>query len=102
MSKWLKRCEAFTTVRTLIDEEVETPRQCMRILYALEVCCDELTPDDAENWEFYEEFRDMKSEIHQTIEELDEDDYEEYEFIVNNLLAEFYDLCDAARVWLVI
>ena len=100
MGKWFKKCDAFMYVRDLIDETVETPRQCMKILNVLEICCDELTPNEAEDWEFYEDFRDMKFEIHETIEELDEDDYGNCKFIVNNLLTDFYDLCDVARVWL--
>lgn len=98
--KWKYRCFTFSKVRQLINEDAETVKQCMKILYVLESCCSELTPDIKQDWEHYDDFRDLASEIHETIEELDEDDYDEAEYIVNNLLDEFYDLCDYAGVWL--
>lgn len=98
--RWKYKCFNFSKVRQLINEDVEEVKQCMKVLHVLECCCSELTPDIKQDWEYYDDFRDLASEIHETIEELDEDDYDEAEYIVNNLLAEFYDLCDSAGVWL--
>ena len=100
MSKWYKVCNQFEKVREMIDDDIETTSQCMRIMYALESCCDELTPNNAKNWSFYDDFRDLKSEIHDEVELMDEDDYEACEDTVNYYLGELYDLCDSARVWL--
>lgn len=97
---WDFTCKEFKNVRNLIDECIETTRQCMLIMQGIESCCDELTPDDKEEWGFYDDFRDLKSEIHEEIEFMDEDDYESCEYTVNNYLQEFYDLCDSSRVWL--
>lgn len=98
--RWKYKCFTFPEVRQLINEDVETVKQCMKILHSLECCCGELTPNGKEDWEYYDDFRDLTSEIHETIEELDEDNYDEAKYTVNNLLAEFYDLCDSAGVWL--
>lgn len=72
----------------------------MLIMTELESCCDEITPDNRSEWIYYDEFRDMKSEIHKEIELMDEDDYESCEMTVNDFLENFYNLCDEARVWL--
>lgn len=99
--KWkLNIDEHFSKVRELIEEEIETPRQCMLIMYELEHCCDVLTPNDKEDWAFYEDFRDFKTEIHEEVEYMDEDDYESCADTVDNYLSDFYDLCDYAGVWL--
>lgn len=100
MSKWNKTCQSFKRVKEMIEEDVETPALCMRIMYAIEGCCDELTPNDAKEWTYYDDFRDLKSEIHDEVELMDETDYESCEEVVNSYLEEFYDLCDCARVWL--
>jgi hypothetical protein len=93
--------EYFENVRELMDEEIETPRQCMLILNELEKCCDALTPDARTWWVYYEDFRDFKTEIHEAIELIDdEDSYEDCMETVNYYLTDFYDLCDSARVWL--
>ena len=98
--KWAFTCNRFKRVRELINEEIETPEQCILIMSGLESCCDELTPDDRSDWIWYDEFRDLKSEIHEEIESMEEDDYESCESTVNYWLQNFYDLCDFARVWL--
>lgn len=100
MSRWNRTCYEFKYVRKMIDEDIETTEQCFKIMYGLEACCDELTPDRESEWEFYEEFRDFKSEIHDDIELMDEDDYESCEETVNGWLYKFYELCDFAGVWL--
>lgn len=98
--KWNYTCNRFKNVRELINEEIETPRQCMLIMTELESCCDELTPDNRSEWIYYDEFRDLKSIIHEEIELMDEYDYESCERTLNNYLEEFYNICDEARVWL--
>lgn len=100
MGRWNKTCNSFKNVRSMINENIETTSQCMKIMYAMEDCCDELTPNNETEWEFYDDFRDLKSEIHDEIEFMDENDYESCESTVNNYLDELYDLCDSARVWL--
>lgn len=100
MRKWEYSCKCFQHVRTLIENNDESTSQCFKIMDALECCCDELAPDDREEWYFYDAFRDMKSEIHEEIEYMDESDYESCQNTVNNFLEEFYDLCDSANVWL--
>ena len=84
----------------MIDEEIETTEQGIKIMYAMENCCDELTSNDNTEWVFYEDFRDLKSEIHDEVESMDEHDYEACEDTVNHYLGELYDLCDTAGVWL--
>lgn len=99
MNKWMT-CNSFSKIRELIEEEIKTPTQCMKIMYALESCCDELTQNKKEYWIFYDAFRDLKSEIHDEVELMDEYDYESCKDTTNCYLDEMYDLCDAARVWL--
>lgn len=100
MSKWDKTCYSFKKVRDMLNEDIETTSHCMKIMYAMEGCCDELTPDNEEKWIFYDDFRDLKSNIHDEVEYMDEYNYESCERIVNGWLNDFYDLCDSARVWL--
>lgn len=100
MAKWNKTCHSFAEVRSMLEEDTYTTSHCMKIMSAMESCCDELTPNDAEDWVFYDAFRDLKSEIHEEIELMDEHDYESCENTVNCYLDEMYDLCDSARVWL--
>ena len=99
MANWKYECKTFSKVRALIADE-SRKNICIFIMAALEECCDELTPDDRENWEYYEYFRNLKSEIHDEIECMDEDDYEVCKNTVNNYLTEMYDLCDEADIWL--
>lgn len=98
--KWNYTCNRFKRVRELINEEIEIPKQCMLIMTELESCCDELTPDNRSEWIYYDEFRDLKSIIHEELELMDEDDYESCEMTVNDFLENFYNLCDEAKVWL--
>lgn len=102
MKKWDFNCNCFKEVRKLIDEDIRTVSQCFKIMDVLECCCDELTPDNKSEWIYYDAFIDMKSEIHDEIEYMDETDYESCEDTVNYFLGEFYDLCDSANVWLTI
>ena len=98
--KWNYTCNRFKHVRELINQDIEICRQCMLIMAELEGCCDELTPNGKEDWIFYDNFRDLKSEIHEEIELMDDTDYESCENTVNSYLQEFYDVCDSAKVWL--
>lgn len=98
MRKWEITCYKFKKVRELINQNIETPKQCILIMNEIESCCDELTPNNKFDWVFYDEFRDLKSEIHEEIELMDEDDYYSCKNTVNNYLSEFYDLCDYANV----
>lgn len=95
--KWKRTCHRFAEVRDLIDTDDLSLANCLHIMYALEACCDELTPDYDEEWDYYEDFRDLKSEIHTEAELLDVCDCQ---YVVNNYLEEFYNLCDSASVWL--
>lgn len=100
--KWDFTCNGFKRVRELITQNINTSKQCILIMEGLENCCDELTPDNRTDWIWYDEFIDLKTAIHEEIELIDEDDYEDCEMITNSLLQEFYNLCDEARVWLVL
>lgn len=100
MRKWDYVCNEFKRVREMIDKDIRTPQHCLYIMAQLEACCSELTPDNRQNWDYYDNFRDMRSEIHDEIEYMDETDYETCERTVNNFLEEFYDLCDEANVFL--
>lgn len=102
MAVWDKVCNSFKDVRCMIAMEEETTRQCMKIMYALEKCCDELTSDDEMSWDFYDDFRDLKWEIHEAVEFMDGEDYESCVETVDNYLTEMYGLCDVARVWLAV
>lgn len=100
MGRWNKTCHSFKRVRDMIGEEIETASHCMKIMYAMENCCDELTSNNEAEWSFYDDFRDLKTEIHDEVEFMDEDDYESCEDAVNYYLGELYDLCDSAGIWL--
>ena len=97
MAKWkVDISNEFDKVRKMLCD-AETGKDC--IMYELERCCDVLTPDSKADWIWYNSFRDLKSEIHEEVEYMD-DDFELCEDIVNAWLNEFYDLCDNAKVWL--
>lgn len=102
MVRWNKTCNSFKNVRSMIEEGIETASHCMKIMYAIENCCDELTPNDETDWIFYDDFRDLKCEIHEEVEYMDDTDYESCEETVNLYLGELYDLCDSAGVWLAV
>lgn len=100
MARWDKKCRGFSWVREMIEADIETTEHCMKILSRLEQCCDELTPDSAQDWDWYDEFRDLKTEIHEEIGFMEGESYEDAVETVDGCLHDFYDLCDAARVWL--
>lgn len=102
MSKWYKACHSFKGVRSMIDDGVETVDRCVAIIEAIEDCCEQII-DNETDWDFYEDFADLKAEIHDEMESISEmDDYEDCQNMVNYYLGELYDLCDAARVWLAV
>lgn len=100
MGRWDKTCYTFKEVRSMIHEGIETTEHCMKIMSKLECCCDELTPDSEADWGFYDDFRDLKYEIHEEMEYMEDEDYDFCENAADSYLREFYDLCDEAYVWL--
>ena len=106
MSKWYKACYSFKEVRSMLYDDVETVDRCVEIIEAIEDCCEQIM-DNETNWDFYEDFADLKAEIHDEVESIsemsyDEIDYKDCQNMVNYYLGELYDLCDVARVWLAI
>lgn len=101
MPKWYKACYSFKKVRSMLDDDVKTVDRCVEIMEAIEDCCEQIM-DNETDWDFNEDFADLKAEIHDEIESISEMDYEDCKNIVNYYLGELYDLCDAARVWLAI
>ena len=100
MAKWIKDCPRFGIVREMIDNDNETLESCKNILNELIACCNDLTPDSDQDWDFYGDFDTLRDDIEDSIASLEEFDYEECENVTNYFLREFYDLCDHARVWL--
>lgn len=100
MAKWEIKCYTFNEVRELIDEGIESSEICIEIMEILADCCNEIAKGK-ENWDFYDDFIDMRDEINEELECMSEiDDYDDLESTVNFMLREMYDLCDSARVWL--
>lgn len=100
MSIWDKTCYSFKDVRDMIKQDIKTQIHCVMIMFAMVKCCDELTPNDAKDWTFYDNFIELKAEICDEVEYMEDYNYEECEKIVNMWLEELYNLCDYARVWL--
>ena len=85
MSKWVKTCEEFVIVREAIDRE-----DYNAIMHGLLAICKKYAEED---WEWKEEFGRMAEELEIDVDDdLDEETVEYY-------LNDFYNLCDAARVW---
>ena len=100
MKKWETRCYTFHEVRELIDNGVESSETCIEIMEILAECCNEIA-NGRDDWDFYDDFIEMRDEINDELECMSEDDdYEDLESEVNFRLHEMYDLCDAAKVWL--
>lgn len=86
MARWTKRCIEFTKVREYINAEENE-----KILPALLDICKKYAK---ENWDFADDFDSLAEDIEVVVDDdLDDDDIDFY-------LCDFYDLCDAARVWL--
>ena len=104
MAIWNKTCNDFKNVRYAILDamEEESVESCIKVMHEMCKCCDELTPNDDMYWEFYDEFRDLKWEIHEASEYMYGEDYKTCLDVINVYLDEMYDLCDVARVWLAV
>ena len=86
MVKWDKRCTEFKKVREYINAEEND-----KILPALLDICKKYAEED---WDFADDFDRLAEDIEVVADDdLDDDDIDFY-------LDDFYDLCDAARVWL--
>lgn len=88
MANWKVECKEFSEVRRMICDEADG-KEIMQKLH--EICAKYCMKD----WEFAGDFEDLGCEIWDAKEsgETEDDD-------VNYYLGEFYDLCDAAGVWL--
>ena len=87
MAMWKKTCEEFNVVRKKIYDE--DPLGIMKELYKI---CDnygKLHDDWADS------FRDLADEIKDDIDAECEDDG-----TADYYLSQFYDICDAAKIWL--
>lgn len=100
MKNWVYTCKNFKKVRNLIDEGEETSQNCLKILWELKNCCNELSKLNLTNWFFQDLFEDLKSEIQEDLALVDTNKYEDCEYFTNYYLKEFYDLCDTSCVWL--
>ena len=91
MAKWIKTCSEFADVRELI-RKVDS----VGIMKSLLNICQKYSKD--RKLDYADEFKDLGDEIKEEL--LDEDNIREDEDITDYYLGEFYDLCDAARIWL--
>ena len=88
MARWNKTCKEFKDVREMIDN-CDTDG----IMKSLIKICDKYSKADDDFADDFEELMDEMQIEYEDNPEFGEDecDYQ---------LSEFYDLCDAARVWL--
>lgn len=91
MAKWEKRCKKFSYVRELIHN-----MDNVGVMKALLDICRSYSKD--ESYDFAYDFESLGDEIEEEL--WDEDNVKESEDTVDYYLSEFYDLCDAARIWL--
>lgn len=91
MASWEKTCEEFTTVRELIYRV-----DSVGIMESLLKICRKYSQDD--DYEFAFDFEQLGDEIEIELE--DKENIKEDEDVADYYLSEFYDLCDAARIWL--
>ena len=96
MAKWTKSCKEFKTVRDMIDRWDEDDVNGKAILEELIKICKELAEEKWDDDYWSEEFEDFATKIEEDIDIIETDDEDEIDYY----LSEFYDLCDAARVWL--
>ena len=86
MTMWKKKCMEFTEVRKAINEG-----RTKDIIEMLIKICDKY---GKQKWLYAESFATLSEEIQEEVDgDADED-------TVDFWLNEFYDLCDAAKVWL--
>lgn len=91
MAKWVKTCKEFSDVRELIKKA-----DSVGIMKSLQNICLKYSRD--KEFDFAYDFGTLCDEIEYEL--LDEDNIREDEDVVDYYLSEFYDLCDAARIWL--
>lgn len=91
MARWERTCEEFSAVRELIWDA-----DSVGIMKSLLNICRDYSED--EEYDFAYSFETLGDEIEEEL--LDEENVKEDEDVVNYYLDEFYDLCDAARIWL--
>ena len=87
--RWNKTCKEFAKIRDYIDEEKSD-----EIIKGLLNICEKYANED---WDYAEDFERLKDDIDEDVDETIEDVDSE---TVDYWLSEFYDLCDAAKVWL--
>lgn len=90
MAKWRKTCYKFKEVRELIYKA-----DTVGIMKSLKEICDRYAN---EYDDFAWDFERLADEIEEEMEDLE--NIEENEDVADYYLSEFYDLCDAARIWL--
>ena len=101
MKKWNVTYYPFKDIREKIkqDEIDDLETYVSEILYALKRACWDIGFEIAKySTDFASDFMTMRDEIEEEIACLDDEDGDME--LVNNVLCDFYDLCDAARVWL--
>lgn len=91
MANWEKTCGEFAAVRELIDRV-----DSVGIMEALFGICRKYSKDD--DYDFAFDFMVLGDEIEAELE--DKENIREDEDVADYYLNEFYDLCDAARIWL--
>ena len=91
MTRWERTCEEFSAVRELIWDADN-----VGIMKSLLNICRDYSKD--KEYDFAYSFETLGDEIEEEL--LDEENVKEDEDVVNYYLDEFYDLCDAARIWL--
>ena len=91
MAKWVKTCKEFSDVRELIRKA-----DSVGIMKSILNICRKYSRD--KEFDFAYDFETLGDEIE--VELLDEEDVKEDEDVADYYLGEFYDLCDAARIWL--
>lgn len=91
MARWERTCEEFSAVRELIWEA-----DSVGIMKSLLNICQKYSKN--KNYDFAYDFEMLGDEIEEEL--LDEENVKEDKDIADYYLSEFYDLCDAARIWL--
>ena len=89
MAKWRITCIEFSKVRDMISDK----RSVKEILNELLNVCRKYSDEDKYN--FADDFQELTEEIEEALE-YDDIDEENCDYF----LSEFYDLCDAVRIWL--
>ena len=91
MAKWVKICKEFSDVRELIDKV-----DSVGVMKSLLNICRKYSRD--KKFDFAYDFETLGDEMEDEL--LDEDNVREDKDVADYYLSEFYDLCDAARIWL--